>query len=175
MNQSASHEIVRIMTSTELTAMKVNKDEKRIPSNPSYCYQSCTQSKDNSAVFPIAELCPYWRVASDKAETLSGYCLFLEKGDWEENGTMALFDQLKCCGINDEHKEEELYTKGSFYALMQVHDDMEKAINIKLLENLHWSLSDERIIEELCEPQLDKQFGRAKKVYRRLMKLNNYE
>ena len=165
--------IVRIMTSTELKAMRVSKDEMLIPNNPYYCYQSCTQSKDNPAVFPITELCPYWRVASDKSETLSGYCLFLEEGDWEENGTMALFDQLKCCGINDERKEIK-YTKGSLDSLMQAHDNMERAINVEFLENLHWSLPDERIVEELCNPQLDKQFGRAKKVYRKLMKLNNY-
>jgi hypothetical protein len=93
------------MTSTELKAMKVKKDKKLIPNNHSYCYQSCTQSKDNPAAFPITELCHYWRAASDKSETLSGYCLFLEEGDWEGNGTTALFDQLKCCGINDEFKE----------------------------------------------------------------------
>ena len=99
---SAAQKIVRIMTSTELKAMKVNKDEALIPNNRSSCYQNCTRSKDNPSVFPITELCPYWRVASDKPETLRGYCLFLEKGDWEEDGTMALFDQLKNCVINDE-------------------------------------------------------------------------
>jgi hypothetical protein len=101
----ATPKTVRIMTSTELKAMKVKKDKKLIPNNHSYCYQSCTQSKDNPAAFPITELCHYWRAASDKSETLSGYCLFLEEGDWEGNGTTALFDQLKCCGINDEFKE----------------------------------------------------------------------
>tara|TARA_R110000851_G_scaffold60415_6_gene139477 strand:+ start:3256 stop:3576 length:321 start_codon:yes stop_codon:yes gene_type:complete len=104
MKQQATEikQIARIMTSAELKAMKVNKDEALIPNNRSYCYQSCTRSKDNPSVFPITELCPYWRVASDKPETLRGYCLFLKKGDWEEDGTMALFDQLKNCGINDE-------------------------------------------------------------------------
>lgn len=165
--------VVRVMTSAELKSLKIKKDELLIPENPSYCYKSCTQSKENPSVFPITELCPYWRVASDKPETLSGYCLFLEEGDWEEGGTMALFDQLKCCGINNEW-EDSKYSKGSLDSLMQEHDEMERAINVKFLENLHWSFPDEHIDVELYNPQLDKQFGRSKKVYRRLMKLNNY-
>lgn len=165
--------VVRVMTSQELKALKVEKLEELIPENPSYCYQSISQDKDNPTTFPITNLCPYWRIASDKEETLNGYCLFLGEGDWEENGTMALFDQLKECGINDQWEELD-YPKGSFDALMLAHDMMQRSILDKTLANLHWSLPQERIDNEYEKPQLDKQFGRAKKVYRKLMKLNNY-
>jgi hypothetical protein len=97
--------IIRIMTSKELKALKANKDESLIPNNSSYCYESITQSKTEAGVFPITNLCPYWRIASDKPETLSGYCLFLKEGDWEEDGTMALFDQLKNCDINNDFED----------------------------------------------------------------------
>ena len=105
--------IVRVMTSNELKALKVEKLESLIPENPSYCYKSIKQDKDNPGIFPIAELCPYWRVASDQPETLSGYCLFLEQGDWEEDGTIALFDQLKCCGVNNKWENLRAATKSS--------------------------------------------------------------
>jgi hypothetical protein len=166
-------EIVRVMTSTELKFLKTNKNESLIPDNPYYCYKSCKQSKEVPKVFPITELCSYWRVASDKSETLSGYCLFLEKGDWEEGGTTALFDQLKCCGINDKRKDIQ-YPKGSIDSLMLEHDQMQRSILDKTPSNIRWRLPQDNIVSKYQETQLDKQFGRSKKVYRRLMKLSNY-
>jgi hypothetical protein len=49
-------------------------------------------------------VCPFWHKAPDKREQENGYCAFLSKGDWEENGTFLLWDQCKECGINDEGK-----------------------------------------------------------------------
>lgn len=101
-DNSENVKIIRVMTSEELKSLKIKKNKSMIPENPSYCYKSIEQSKENPMVFPITELCTYWRIASDKPKTLNGYCLFLKKGDWEEDGTMALFDQLKNCGIKNE-------------------------------------------------------------------------
>jgi hypothetical protein len=105
MKKNEEKNMIRVMTSSELMALKVKKDKSIIPDNPSYCYKSIRQSKDNPDIFPITELCPYWRIAVDKPKTLDGYCLFLEEGDWQEDGTMALFDQLKNCGINNSYND----------------------------------------------------------------------
>ena len=63
-------------------------DESRIPHGP-YCY-------DENGV------CPYWSRRDDKPKQASGYCAFLDSGDWEGPGIGLLWDQCKECGVNDE-------------------------------------------------------------------------
>lgn len=46
-------------------------------------------------------ICPYWSRRDDKPEQANGYCSYLEQGDWEENGTQLLWDQVKECGVID--------------------------------------------------------------------------
>jgi len=51
------------------------------------------------------EICPYWafsRVATFFYGTqCSGYCYLMGEGDFNSD-TFILWDQCKCCGINDE-------------------------------------------------------------------------
>lgn len=81
----------------------MSKDTSKIPHGP-YCYE----------IYPIDflglakkvyRLCPYWSVRAGKREQESGYCSYLEKGDWMEDGTMLLWDQVKECGINTDFDE----------------------------------------------------------------------
>ncbi len=46
--------------------------------------------------------CPYWSNKLDKPEQESGYCYYLERGDWQIRDRMGLlWDMVKECGIND--------------------------------------------------------------------------
>lgn len=56
--------------------------------------------------------CPYWSRNKDKDYQESGYCSYLEKGDWDEDGPFLLWDQCKLCDINKERKLKELKEKG---------------------------------------------------------------
>ena len=44
--------------------------------------------------------CPYWSRVSDKDPQESGYCSFIEEGDWEMEGFGLLWDSVKECGEN---------------------------------------------------------------------------
>lgn len=70
----------------------MTKDESKIPKGI-YCYD------ENGR-------CPYWSKNLDKDHQESGYCSFLEVGDWEDKGVSLLWDQVKECGINDGVDEE---------------------------------------------------------------------
>lgn len=54
--------------------------------------------------------CPFWsfsRVARFfYGDQLSGYCYLMNEGDFNSD-TMILWDQCKCCGINDEEDYDE--------------------------------------------------------------------
>ena len=76
----------------------LTKDEKFIPPGP-YCYETIHITPD---YVTKALKCPYWEHREDKPSQECGYCHFIEKGDWEENGTSLLWDQIKECGIKDE-------------------------------------------------------------------------
>ena len=56
------------------------------------------------------ETCPYWgysRIARlFYGDQLSGYCFYLNQGDFNSD-TFILWDQCKCCGINDEEDFDE--------------------------------------------------------------------
>lgn len=54
--------------------------------------------------------CPYIDNAANKDEQQSGFCWFLNKGDWEEDGTFLLWDQCKECGINDDDVPEGCFS-----------------------------------------------------------------
>lgn len=67
--------------------------EKIIPKGL-YCY-----NKDG--------VCPFWDRLDGIPKQENGYCHLLEKGDWESEGTMLLWDQCKECEINLD--AEDLY------------------------------------------------------------------
>jgi hypothetical protein len=75
--------------------LKTTKDETKIPKG-GYCYNVIKFEKGKIKI----KLCPYWRKIENKPEQADGYCIFLEKGDFQENGTSLLWDQCKECGKN---------------------------------------------------------------------------
>lgn len=50
--------------------------------------------------------CPFWEKWNMMGEQNSGYCMYLEEGDFTKNGTFLLWDQIKCCGINNPDVED---------------------------------------------------------------------
>ena len=50
--------------------------------------------------------CPFWDRWDHLPEQSNGYCHWMQCGDWEEDGTMLLWDQCKECGINTEEVVE---------------------------------------------------------------------
>lgn len=61
---------------------------KRVIPNGCYCY-------DNNGT------CPFWDKIKDRPHQESGYCHWLQVGDFDINGTMLLWDQCKECGLNE--------------------------------------------------------------------------
>ena len=98
-------------------------DSSIIPKGP-YCYSpirtlEAQEDWEKRGIFRI-NICPYWErydasvhglLPADLAEFQSNYsgayCKFLKAGDWEPDGTMLLWDQVKECGINDDWEDEE--------------------------------------------------------------------
>lgn len=81
------------------------KDTSVIP-NGYYCYTSIGRHPNGRMKI---KTCPYWSADASKPEQQDGYCAFLGKGDWMENGTDLLWDMVKECGIkeNDDSEKEE--------------------------------------------------------------------
>lgn len=55
-------------------------------------------------------ICPFWDKFENFDNQESGYCHYLEAGDFmsrEKGGTFLLWDQCKECGINDD--DDSLY------------------------------------------------------------------
>lgn len=75
------------------------RDESLIPKGQ-YCYLS--NGIDTSVNPPILKIikCPYWEKRSTYIEGINAYCNFLRKGDWMNEGTSLLWDQVKECGKN---------------------------------------------------------------------------
>ena len=69
------------------------EDNSRIPKGP-YCrgYNGMT--------------CPYWGLDKKRLHQLNGYCRLMEIGDWMEKSYSDLWDQCKCCGINEGWGDE---------------------------------------------------------------------
>lgn len=44
--------------------------------------------------------CPYWGYNPTKPKQESGYCEYLEYGDWECERLSLLWDMCKECGVN---------------------------------------------------------------------------
>jgi hypothetical protein len=51
-------------------------------------------------------LCPFWAKNPEGGEQSYGYCAKLNTGDWEEDGTMLLWDMVKECGQNEPDYSE---------------------------------------------------------------------
>jgi hypothetical protein len=63
-----------------------------------YCYELKNEKR---------VLCPFWSFKKNKHHQENGFCSYLNKGDWQKNGTFLLWDACKECGINDDWEEED--------------------------------------------------------------------
>lgn len=79
--------------------MKKRSMKKWIPKNQCYCYNIIEKGKDGKLK---TETCKWHRFSKKHDEQENGYCLYLNKGDWQENGTLLLWDRCKECRIKDE-------------------------------------------------------------------------
>ena len=85
------------------------KDEKYIPWGL-YCHCLFPDQDPKPPRYVMKSLpCPYLEFKQDKPEQMFGYCHFLEAGDWEENGTMLLWDSCKECGVKYDDEDEDHY------------------------------------------------------------------
>lgn len=79
-----------------------------------YCYSPIkAPCEENGFVYQV-KVCPYWEPYNEekhgqlpedlikyKDEYDGAYCRYIKNGDWLENGTSLLFDQVKECGVKD--------------------------------------------------------------------------
>ena len=82
------------------------KKDARLISHGSYCYEQTVNvipSKYHKNV-RLWRACPYARNKLTAGEQNFGYCIYLDKGDFDEYGTSLLWDQCKECGINDDEE-----------------------------------------------------------------------
>lgn len=66
-----------------------------------YCYKILEEPDSKNKFHLKTKCCPFWEQKLDKPEQASGYCHYLQEGDWENNHFSLLWDQVKECGIND--------------------------------------------------------------------------
>ena len=78
-----------------------DKDESLIPPG-SCCYHFIVTDENERHLRHPTLVCPYWDSDRSKGEQSFGYCHYLKCGDWEENGTLLLWDMCKECGINHD-------------------------------------------------------------------------
>ena len=56
-------------------------------------------------------MCPFWDTMPSMPKQSSGYCHWLDTGDWQDGGTMLLWDQCKECGLNND--DDSIYEPNS--------------------------------------------------------------
>lgn len=67
-----------------------------------YCY-SVKTLPDGTVTRPA---CPFWDKIVDFPKQNNGYCHFRKQGDWQMGSIGLLWDQCKCCGINETPEED---------------------------------------------------------------------
>ena len=67
-----------------------------------YCYS--VKTLPNGKVVRIT--CPFWDKIVDFPSQNNGYCHFRKQGDWQMGSIGLLWDQCKCCGINETPEED---------------------------------------------------------------------
>ncbi len=67
-----------------------------------YCY-SIKTLPDGTIVRPT---CPFWDKIVDFPLQNNGYCHYRKHGDWQTGSIGLLWDQCKCCGINETREED---------------------------------------------------------------------
>ena len=69
-----------------------------------YCYEHLEHIKGTLRLKVIGT-CPYWWCNPKADDQSFGYCQYIEVGDWEEGGTLLLFDMVKECGVGDDWED----------------------------------------------------------------------
>lgn len=72
------------------------KDISKIP-NGGYCYKTIHVNPETGKM--RLKKCPYWASRPEHGAQNSGYCGYLEKGDWESELSF-LWDMVKECDVN---------------------------------------------------------------------------
>jgi hypothetical protein len=50
--------------------------------------------------------CPFWNKIVDFPKQNNGYCHYRKQGDWQMGSVGLLWNQCKCCGINETREED---------------------------------------------------------------------
>lgn len=83
----------------QFKGIPIIRAEELIPRG-NYCYTMTEEPSSENRFRLKIKLCPFWSNNPDQPDQGSGYCSYLKQGDWMENGTFLLWDQVKECGIN---------------------------------------------------------------------------
>jgi len=67
-----------------------------------YCY-GAESLPDGTIVRPT---CPFWDKILEFPKQNNGYCHYRKQGDWQTGNIGLLWDQCKCCGINETREED---------------------------------------------------------------------
>lgn len=101
--------VMRTVVAADARAAELKGDTDVIPKGV-YCYRPLGEGHVNAVglfVYPV-EPCPYWASNPDKDSQENGYCAFMKIGDWMEDGTWHLWDQVKECGLNDDMEPDDV-------------------------------------------------------------------
>ena len=71
--------------------MKKRAMKKWIPKGTHYCYENTNMFKK----------CKWLSFNKNKNYQANGYCKYIGLGDWEEYGTILLWDECKECGVSE--------------------------------------------------------------------------
>ena len=105
-----------------MTEYPLVRAESLIPKGP-YCYSlintpEAEEAWKNEGIIKI-NLCPFWcrydaKIYGPLPDDLKeyqqnyygAYCSYIHSGDWLDDGTMILWDQVKYCCVNDAWDDE---------------------------------------------------------------------
>lgn len=89
----------------QFKGIQIIRAEELIPRG-NYCYTMTDPPSSENGFRLKTKLCPFWSNNPDQPDQGSGYCSYLKQGDWMENGTSLLWDQVKECGVNPAPEED---------------------------------------------------------------------
>lgn len=99
---------------TKLAEIPVIHAESVIPPGDAcYVVKSFELNPETHQMQMVTKLCPFWRFNQEMAtlygsDQLGGYCTYLKAGDWQDNGTMLLWDQIKECTVKTTDADRDL-------------------------------------------------------------------
>jgi len=82
----------------ETYTLKLTQEQcKSIIPEGNYCY---TLGADGRF-----QTCSFWHSDLTRPGQENGYCAYLKRGDWDNNGLGLLWDQCKECGVNEYQQD----------------------------------------------------------------------